>query len=116
MRICDAETLLERTSAQFRFRREGLRIAGFVIRWDGVVHGYENLCRHLPLPLDYADGRFFTPDRDYLLCQSHGALYEPATGLCAQGPCKGASLKRLAVFEADGAIWLEIAEGMEEEG
>ena len=36
-------------------------------------------------------------DRDgqRLVCSSHGALFDPASGACVAGPCTGDSLARL---------------------
>jgi nitrite reductase/ring-hydroxylating ferredoxin subunit len=78
-----------------------VKFEGFVVRFEGRLFVYENRCRHLPLPLDYGDSRFFTPDGRRLVCSSHGAEYEPATGQCVQGPCAGARLKMLP-FRDDG--------------
>jgi nitrite reductase/ring-hydroxylating ferredoxin subunit len=47
-----------------------------------------------------------------LLCSSHGAVFEPDTGLCAAGPCVGASLRGLAVRVADGEIYVAAPETM----
>jgi nitrite reductase/ring-hydroxylating ferredoxin subunit len=39
-----------------------------------------------------------------LRCYTHGALYEFATGLCIDGPCKGESLYRLPVRVDRGEV------------
>jgi nitrite reductase/ring-hydroxylating ferredoxin subunit len=105
-RLANADALSEGEAVKFQFQRDGLSLEGFVIRIGGKIIAYENRCRHLPLSLDYGDGRFFTRDAQHLICQSHGALYEPLTGLCVRGPCEGASLRPLPVREEAGAIWL----------
>lgn len=104
--IVRMDDLLERQTIKFRFRREGIEREGFVARFEGRIVGYENVCRHLPLTLDYADNRFFTEDQAYFICRTHGAVYEPLTGLCVRGPCQGASLKPLPLEISDGSIWL----------
>jgi len=35
----------------------------------------------------------------------HGALYEPASGACVDGPCDGTSLAAVAVREHDGGAY-----------
>lgn len=92
-------------AAKFEFEREGVRLEGFVLRYEDKIAAYENRCRHLPLSLDL-DGQFFTPDGRYLICQMHGAMYEPATGECVMGPCHGAALKPLPIELSGGLIWL----------
>jgi len=104
-------------SLAFSYRDDiGLHSEGFVIRRQGKLYAYRNLCRHQPLTLDYGDGDFYTEAKDFLLCRNHGALFTPETGLCVSGPCTGASLFSLTVTEQDGAIQVTIPpadEGME---
>jgi nitrite reductase/ring-hydroxylating ferredoxin subunit len=85
---------------------------GFVVRWQGAVYAYANSCAHLGHPLNLDPEGFFNPDRTLLLCSSHGAVFEPDTGLCAAGPCVGASLRGLAVRVADGEIYVAAPETM----
>lgn len=68
---------------------------------------YENVCRHIPITLDYGDGRFFNSERSHFVCQTHGATYEPLTGKCIAGPCVGASLKPLKVEVIGGEVWFD---------
>src|SRR6185295_8950741 len=91
----------------------GKRGEGFVILWKNKFHAFENRCRHQPLPLDYGDGGFFSPDGKSLLCRNHGAEYDPATGHCFHGPCEGASLRSFKVFVQAEAVWVEIDEKTE---
>ena len=46
-------------------------------------------------PLNLRPHRFFTADGLLILCNSHGALFERATGYCVAGPCAGQSLEAL---------------------
>ena len=38
-----------------------------------------------------------TPDRNLILCASHGALFTRDTGLCIAGPCPGQSLRSVPI-------------------
>ena len=38
------------------------------------------------------------------MCATHGALYEPDTGRCAGGPCRGGKLLPIRVIEQDQKI------------
>lgn len=80
--------------------------SGFVVRYNGKVHGYVNRCAHLPTTLDWQEGDFFDLTRHYLICSTHGAQYLPETGRCVLGPCKGKSLQKLHIVERDGNIFL----------
>ena len=80
------------------------RIDCFLINYQGKYHAYINRCRHMTTPLDFVRYQFFTEDGKRLICLTHGALYEPETGLCIDGPCKGLSLYRLPVLVDQGNV------------
>ena len=80
----------------------GMISEGFVFRKNSHLHAYKNVCRHQPLTLDYGDGDVFTEDGQYLLCRNHGALFQPESGFCVDGPCQGASLFQFEVQESNG--------------
>jgi nitrite reductase/ring-hydroxylating ferredoxin subunit len=75
----------------------------FAIRWQGQVHAYLNRCAHVAMELDWQPNRFFDDSGRWLLCGTHGAVYQPDTGACAGGPCRG-GLVRIAVTESDGVV------------
>ena len=105
--IAKAADVSGESAATFSFRdQHGILADGFVIRTDGVLHAYRNMCRHQPISLDYGDGDFFTEDGKLLICRNHGALFEPGTGKCVAGPCSGAHLFSLPVIEENGDIYL----------
>lgn len=89
---------------RFRVVLDGIDRDAFVIRHAGALHAYLNTCRHQSRELDMGDGRFLEADGT-LVCRHHGARYEPASGVCVEGPCKGASLTRLRLEQRDDGIW-----------
>jgi len=78
---------------------------GFVIRYGSVVYGYLNRCAHVPIELDWSPGEFFEGSGLYLMCSTHGAIYEPDTGHCSGGPCRGGRLRPIAVIEKEQKIF-----------
>ena len=105
--ICDGAALADGgKGVRFSVVRHGAEAAAFVIRHDGSVHGYLNRCAHIPVELDWLEGEFFDKFGLYLICSTHGATYDPATGACVMGPCKGQRLAALAVTERDGKVYL----------
>jgi nitrite reductase/ring-hydroxylating ferredoxin subunit len=40
-----------------------------------------------------------------LVCATHGALYQPDSGLCIAGPCRGARLKAITLAEHHGGVY-----------
>jgi nitrite reductase/ring-hydroxylating ferredoxin subunit len=105
--ICDAAQLEERGKGiRFEVQRHGDREAAFAVRAGGVVRAYVNRCAHIPVQLDWAEGEFFDISKLYLICSTHGAMYEPDSGRCIAGPCKGQRLVPLEVEETDGKVYL----------
>lgn len=106
--ICAAADLAEAgTGIRFQLRREGREVPAFVIRWRGQVRAYLNRCGHIPVELDWQPGEFFDFSRLYLICATHGALYDPATGACQGGRCEGRGLTAVPVVERNGNIYCE---------
>jgi nitrite reductase/ring-hydroxylating ferredoxin subunit len=87
------------------------RLDAILINDRGNYYAYVNRCRHMPTPLDFVRDEFFSDDRRYLQCYTHGALYEFASGLCVSGPCKGESLYRLPVQIDRGEVLVGCPEG-----
>lgn len=106
-RLC-ASTQVVESGSGFRFEVpwRGEPTPAFAIRHHGRVHAYLNRCGHIPVELDWQPGEFFDITRLYLLCATHGALYDPATGACLGGRCNGRGLVVLPVEEHDGHIYL----------
>jgi nitrite reductase/ring-hydroxylating ferredoxin subunit len=105
--ICAADAVQERGSGvRFEVDYCGSRQQAFVVRYDGVARAYLNQCAHVAVELDWNEGEFFDLTRLYLICSTHGALYDPATGRCISGRCAGRGLIALALTEHDGHLYL----------
>jgi nitrite reductase/ring-hydroxylating ferredoxin subunit len=105
--ICASGDLLDGGDGiRFTVTRPTGEEPAFVVRHGGRVRAYLNRCAHVPVELDWQPGRFFDSDRRYLICATHGALYEPGSGYCFAGPCKGRTLVPVEVEERDGGVYL----------
>lgn len=78
-----------------------------LVRGGGQVRAYLNSCPHAGVRLDWRPDDFHDYSGEYLLCAMHGALFEPSTGFCVAGPCRGARLVALGSV-ADSAPALVI--------
>ncbi|MEH6436078.1 Rieske (2Fe-2S) protein [Massilia sp. DD77] len=104
--VCDADVLLDGgRGVRFPVQVYGQPATGFVVRFDGKPFAYLNRCAHVPIELDWTEGVFFESSGLYLMCATHGAVYEPESGRCAGGPCRGGRLLPIAVVEHDGKIF-----------
>jgi nitrite reductase/ring-hydroxylating ferredoxin subunit len=55
------------------------------------------------MEMDYRPDHFFDMTGQWLICATHGALYQPDTGACRGGPCRG-GLAKIEVSEYDGVV------------
>jgi nitrite reductase/ring-hydroxylating ferredoxin subunit len=83
-------------------------LAAFCVRFDGQPRAFLNRCAHVPVELDWQPGKFFDDTGVYLICATHGAMYEADTGACIAGPCRGQSLRALAAKEEGDKIWVKM--------
>ncbi len=78
----------------------------FVVAFRGGIYAYVNKCPHRYTELDWLPGDVFDDEGLYLICATHGAVFEVNSGLCAAGPCKGLSLEKVQVREVDKLVIL----------
>ncbi len=81
-------------------------LRGVVVSTAGGAVAYVNRCPHAGHGLNLRPHRFLTPDSTLLVCSSHGALFEKATGLCVAGPCAGQALTPVPIAVANGYVLL----------
>jgi nitrite reductase/ring-hydroxylating ferredoxin subunit len=106
--ICASGELAERgDGVRFELERDGETVPAFAVRYNGRVRAYLNRCGHISMELDWTHGKFFDADGEYLICSTHGALYAPESGACRGGPCRGAKLAVLDVFESGGRVYMK---------
>lgn len=111
--ICAAADLVDGGNGlRFTVDRYGMEQSAFAIRFRGRAYAYLNRCAHVPIEIDWEHGKFFDHSGLYLICATHGALYEPESGRCALGRCAGRGLIPLRIEERDGHVYL-IEEGVE---
>lgn len=105
-RVCESDALQDGgAGARFEYPVAGTVQPAFVIRYRGRVYGYINACAHRQVELDWAQGEFFDAGGHYLICATHGARYDPASGRCLSGPCAGRALRPIPVYEQDGVVY-----------
>jgi len=104
--ICPSADLIDGgRGVRFPVSEFGHADTGFVVRYQGAAHAYLNRCAHVPIELDWAEGEFFESSGLYLMCATHGAIYDPQTGNCLGGPCRGGGLQKIAAVEREHTIF-----------
>ena len=77
-----------------------------LLRDGDQIRAWLNICPHAGRRLDWAPGEFLKSKDGLLVCAAHGASFELQRGECVGGPCRGESLRAVAVEVRDGAVWL----------
>lgn len=105
--LCTSDTLVDgNRGVRFDVSFRSERVPAFAVRHRGVVVAYLNRCAHVAMELDWQPGEFFEPEAEFLMCATHGALYDPATGACRGGACMGhGGLRALTVVEREGTVF-----------
>ena len=102
--LCNSVALLDSgESVSFEVRYDGRECSAFAIRFQGQAYAYLNRCAHVPMEMDFVPNRFFDASGQWLICATHGAMYQPQTGACRSGPCRG-GLTKIEVSERNGLV------------
>lgn len=92
----------------------GREVECFLVHWQGGHYAYVNKCRHIVMSLDWVENRFFDEDGRYVLCATHGALFEPASGECVAGPPFGKRLIAVPLEVLGDEIYARVPEDFED--
>lgn len=104
--ICPSSQIDERGKHPFKILYRGEARDAFLIRFNGVVHGYLNRCVHMPKPLDCEHHNIFDESSRYLQCSMHKICYDPVSGESLSEICAGKKLTALKVREVGGWVYL----------
>ncbi len=95
-------------SKKFTLRRGQRELEALLVNFEGKHFAYINRCPHTGITLDWVNNQFFSSDNRYLMCATHGAVFEPPTGECIWGPCVGLSLQSVPVEIEEGRIYARL--------
>lgn len=79
-------------------------LPAFAIRFRDQVFAYINRCGHRALEIDWMPGEVFDAEGRFLICATHGALFDPESGACLEGPCAGVGLTPVPIVEEGGQV------------
>ena len=95
-------------SKKFTLRRGQRDLEALLVNFEGRHFAYINRCPHTGITLDWVNNQFFSSDNRYLMCATHGAVFEPPTGECIWGPCVGLALQSVPVEIEQGRIYARL--------
>ena len=93
--FAEVEVVLDGDAESVVLFREGARVQAWL-----------NICPHAGRRLDWAPGQFLRSKTGERVCAAHGASFSLADGMCVAGPCRGESLRAVAVRVQDGQVVL----------
>ena len=77
-----------------------------VLRQGDEVRAWLNICPHAGRRLDWSPGKFLRSKDGLLVCAAHGASFELAHGACVAGPCRGQSMRGVALRVENGELFV----------
>jgi len=106
--VGSAGELAHGTSKKFTLRRGSREFEALLVNYQGNLFAYVNRCPHTGITLDWVNNQFFSVDGRYLMCATHGAVFEPPSGECIWGPCVGLALQSVPLEIADGQVYARL--------
>ena len=105
IRLCRLDEIPDRGARGFALRgADGRELRIFAVRRGNGVHAYVNRCPHRGTPLDWVPDQLFDRTGRYLVCATHGALFQVEDGVCVSGPCFGDQLTPVPLALEDGVL------------
>ena len=101
--VCPSAELADGQHRKLTLTFEG-REECLLLRFDGQIYAYINLCVHMPRRLDGEEPKVFDPTGRYLRCSMHGIVYTPQTGASISTMCEGERLRAVDSYEDGGEV------------
>jgi len=102
-------------SKKFTLRRGQRDLEALIVNYEGNHFAYMNRCPHTGITLDWVNNQFFSSDNRYLMCATHGAVFEPPSGECVWGPCFGLSLQSVPLVIEGAEIYARLPGSTDED-
>lgn len=80
-------------------------VSVFIVRHGRRVRGFVDSCPHAFAPLEMEPDRFLDLTGEYVLCSLHGAHFDPDSGACVLGPCRGRRLTAYPLRIHNGIVF-----------
>ena len=107
VKICNLDQIADGSSDGFVVDTDDGRCGIMIVRIGDVVVSYVNSCPHVGTPLEIRPGRFLDQNGEYILCSTHGALFQVHDGLCIAGPCVNDRLIPVELEISDGTLYVD---------
>ncbi len=109
-KLCRLEDIDDGNARGFDVLVDGKSQSVIVVRQAQQVFVYKNNCPHTGINLEWMPDEFLDDTGQYLVCSTHGAMFQVDDGYCVAGPCAGDALQALPIRQEQGNIFIETNE------
>lgn len=102
--LCTVDDIADGEAREFSYRSGSEIHDIFIQRKGDKIFAFVNICPHAGTPLNMDEGVFMERTGAYLMCHTHGALFQLEDGLCVAGPCNGERLQSVELKVENGNI------------
>jgi len=106
--LCELDHIEEGDARGFEITIASETVAVVCIRQGQKVFAYRNRCPHTGINLEWLPDQFLDDTRQYVVCSTHGAMFQVEDGHCVTGPCAGDSLDAVPVKIEKGVVLCDI--------
>ena len=106
-KLCNLAEISDGHSGGFVVDTADGRCGLLVVRRGNTAVSYVNSCPHIGTPLEIRPNHFLDQEGKYILCSTHGALFQIDDGLCIAGPCVDDKLTAIDIEVKDGALFVD---------
>lgn len=105
--LCSTHDIPEGKAKGFKIGENG-KDTFFVTRKNNQFFAYLDVCPHYnSTTLPWKRHEYTDVKGEHIVCAAHGALFDIATGVCIQGPCKHQRIQRIPIrIESNQQIWI----------
>jgi nitrite reductase/ring-hydroxylating ferredoxin subunit len=107
VKLCQLNDIEDGDSAAFQIETPDGKRNIIAVRKAETIHAYVNSCPHIGAPLDFQPGNFLNHDKTYIMCSTHGALFQINDGLCISGPCADKHLEKLVTKTTCAGVYID---------
>ena len=106
--ICNIDQIDDGDARGFDVALVGKDVNIICVRQGQRIFAYRNSCPHTGINLEWLPDQFLDDTKQYIVCSSHGALFQVEDGHCVAGPCAGDALEPVATVIENGIVLCDV--------
>jgi len=106
--VCNIDEIDDGDARGFEIQHGDETLSIICTRQGQKIFAYRNRCPHTGINLEWLPDQFLDDTKQYLVCSTHGAMFQVEDGYCVTGPCAGEALTPVRVVLENGAVLYEV--------